>query len=68
MPNEMTYLEKLFRFRDQVADILRHTPMDRLGAPSERIGTTLLLLSKTAGSFITGEAIYVDGGFTLMTI
>jgi enoyl-[acyl-carrier-protein] reductase (NADH) len=28
----------------------------------------LLLISPVAGSFITGEAIYVDGGFTAMTI
>ena len=34
----------------------------------ELVGATLLLLSPTAGSFITGEAIYVDGGFTAMMI
>ncbi|MEQ8208320.1 MAG: SDR family oxidoreductase [Lacipirellulaceae bacterium] len=53
---------------ERVADIMRHTPMDRFGEAEELIGATLLLLSKTAGSFITGEAIYVDGGFTSMTI
>ncbi len=53
---------------DRVADIMRHTPMRRFGEPEELIGATLLLLHKTAGSFITGEAIYVDGGFTSMTI
>jgi hypothetical protein len=31
-------------------------------------GATLLLLSNRAGSFLTGAAIYVDGGFTAMTI
>lgn len=54
--------------QERVADIMRHTPMDRFGEPQELIGATLLLLSSTAGSFITGEAIYVDGGFTSMTI
>ena len=54
--------------KDRIADIMRHTPMDRFGNADELIGATLLLLSKTAGSFITGEAIYVDGGFTSMTI
>ena len=54
--------------QERVADIMRHTPMDRFGEPQELIGATLLLLSRTAGSFITGEAIYVDGGFTSMTI
>ncbi len=52
----------------RIADIMRHTPMDRFGNAEELVGATLLLLSKTAGSFITGEAIYVDGGFTSMTI
>ena len=54
--------------KDRIADIMRHTPMDRFGDADELIGATLLLLSKTAGSFITGEAVYVDGGFTSMTI
>jgi len=36
--------------------------------PEELIGAALLLLSPTAGSFITGTTIYVDGGFTAMTI
>ena len=32
----------------------------------ELVGAALLLLSRTAGSFITGAAYYVDGGFTAM--
>jgi NAD(P)-dependent dehydrogenase (short-subunit alcohol dehydrogenase family) len=52
----------------RVESILRHTPMGRLGDGPELIGAALLLLSPVAGSFITGEAIYVDGGFTAMTI
>ena len=51
----------------RVEAIMRHTPMARFGEPPELIGATLLLLSG-AGSFITGEALYVDGGFTAMTI
>ena len=54
--------------KSRVESIMRHTPMGRFGDPPELIGATLLLLSPTAGSFITGEAIYVDGGFTAMTI
>ncbi|MCH2115553.1 MAG: SDR family oxidoreductase [Pirellulales bacterium] len=53
---------------DRVADIMRHTPMDRFGSPEELVGAALLLLSASAGSFITGTALYVDGGFTSMTI
>jgi NAD(P)-dependent dehydrogenase (short-subunit alcohol dehydrogenase family) len=54
--------------KSRVESILRHTPIGRLGDAPELIGATLLLLSPVAGSFITGEAIYVDGGFTAMTI
>lgn len=54
--------------KSRVESILRHTPMGRLGDAPELIGAALLLLSPVAGSFITGEAIYVDGGFTAMTI
>jgi NAD(P)-dependent dehydrogenase (short-subunit alcohol dehydrogenase family) len=54
--------------KKRVDDILRHTPMGRLGEAPELIGAALLLLSPVAGGFITGEAIYVDGGFTAMTI
>ena len=54
--------------KSRVDAILRHTPMGRLGEAPELMGAALLLLSPVAGSFITGEAIYVDGGFTAMTI
>lgn len=52
---------------DRIEQIMRHTPMDRFGRPEELVGATLLLLSP-AGSFMTGTAVYVDGGFTCMTI
>lgn len=53
---------------ERTESIMGHTPMNRFGLPEELVGATLLLLSPTAGSFITGSAIYVDGGFTAMTI
>ncbi len=53
---------------DRVTDIMRHTPMDRFGLPEELVGTALLLLSPSAGSFITGTEVYVDGGYTCMSI
>jgi NAD(P)-dependent dehydrogenase (short-subunit alcohol dehydrogenase family) len=43
--------------------ILDRTPMARPGHPAELVGTALLLASD-AGSFISGQTIYVDGGFT----
>jgi NAD(P)-dependent dehydrogenase (short-subunit alcohol dehydrogenase family) len=52
--------------KERVDNIMRGTPMQRFGEPDELIGATLLLLSRTAGSFITGADYYVDGGFTGM--
>ena len=51
---------------DRVKNIMAGTPMNRFGEPHELVGCALLLLSRTAGSFITGAAYYVDGGFTAM--
>ena len=52
----------------RVEKIMAQTPMDRFGEPEELVGTTLLLLSPRAGSFITGATYYVDGGFTAMRL
>jgi NAD(P)-dependent dehydrogenase (short-subunit alcohol dehydrogenase family) len=51
---------------ERVEHIMRGTPMNRFGEPEELIGCALLLLSRNAGSFITGADYYVDGGFTAM--
>ena len=53
---------------DRVASILGHTPMKRFGEARELIGTTLLLASDSAGGFITGAEVVVDGGYHAMTI
>ncbi|MFM2094876.1 MAG: putative oxidoreductase UxuB [Planctomycetota bacterium] len=50
----------------RTASIMSQTPMARFGDPKELVGAALLLLSRTAGSFITGSEYYVDGGFTAM--
>ncbi len=51
---------------ERTANILRQTPMQRFGEPDELVGTALLLVSRAAGSFVTGATYYVDGGFTAM--
>lgn len=51
---------------DRTANIMQRTPMNRFGEPEELIPAVLLLVSRRAGSFITGESLYVDGGFTAM--
>ncbi len=43
--------------------IIDHTPMGRLGAPEDLIGTLLWLVSP-ASAFVTGTVIPVDGGFS----
>jgi len=48
----------------RVENIMNGTPMRRYGDPNELVGAAILVLSKNAGSYITGSAIYVDGGFT----
>lgn len=46
--------------RDQ---IVRRTPLGRLGTPDDVVGAVLFLLSDAA-AFITGQTIAVDGGIT----
>lgn len=53
---------------DRVENIMRHTPAARFGSPEELAGGILLLASPTAGSFLTGHNLLIDGGFTAMTI
>ena len=50
--------------KERIDSIMRGTPMKRFGEPEELIGALLLLVSPKAGSFITGAAVNVDGGFT----
>ena len=52
----------------RINDVMRKTPMARFGEPQELVGATLLLVSRQAGSFVTGAEIYVDGGFTATSI
>ena len=50
--------------QERIDNIMHHTPMRRFGEPEELIGTLLLAVSRKAGSFVTGAAMNVDGGFT----
>jgi NAD(P)-dependent dehydrogenase (short-subunit alcohol dehydrogenase family) len=40
-----------------------NTPLRRLGRPEDMVGTAIFLASEAA-QFLTGQIIYVDGGFT----
>lgn len=48
--------------------IIGHTPMARFGNPSELAGAVIWLASPRASSFVTGQNIVVDGGYTSSTI
>jgi NAD(P)-dependent dehydrogenase (short-subunit alcohol dehydrogenase family) len=53
---------------ERTASIMGKTPMARFGTPEELVGAAILLCAPVAGSFITGAELYVDGGFTGMSI
>lgn len=48
---------------DQREQIVRRTPLGRLGTPEDVVGVVRFLASEDAG-FITGQTIIVDGGVT----
>ena len=48
--------------------IIDHTPMDRFGTADELAGAVVWLASHKASSFVTGQNIVVDGGFSSVTI
>jgi NAD(P)-dependent dehydrogenase (short-subunit alcohol dehydrogenase family) len=48
--------------------IISHTPMARFGNPEELAGAVIWLASSRASSFVTGQNIVVDGGFSSTTI
>ena len=54
--------------KERIEDIIRHTPMKRLGESDEINGTILWLASEKASGFVTGALVPVDGGFQAMTI
>ncbi|KGE15427.1 SDR family oxidoreductase [Sphingobacterium deserti] len=49
-------------YTDRANKFVQGTPFSRLGDPSELEGTLIYLLSD-ASAFVTGETIFVDGGF-----
>ncbi|MEO7125762.1 MAG: SDR family oxidoreductase [Nakamurella sp.] len=53
---------------ERVEDIIRHTPMRRLGEAHELDGALLWLASEAASGFVTGALIRVDGGYSAMSI
>ncbi len=55
-------------YSDRGKQIIGHTPMARFGSAEELKGAVVWLASQRAASFVTGQNIVVDGGFSSTTI
>ena len=57
-------VDKLLQNKKYMMDILERTPMKRIAEPDE-VASVILFLCMDASSYITGQCIAVDGGFTV---
>jgi len=55
-------------YTERGQSIIGHTPMARFGEARELAGAVVWLASPKAASFVTGQNIVVDGGFSSVTI
>lgn len=55
-------------YTERGGQIIGHTPMARFGESHELAGATVWLASHRAASFVTGQNIVVDGGFSSTSI
>jgi NAD(P)-dependent dehydrogenase (short-subunit alcohol dehydrogenase family) len=55
-------------YTERGGQIIGHTPMGRFGEARELAGAVVWLASPKASSFVTGQNIVVDGGFSSTTI
>ncbi|MBB3764250.1 SDR family NAD(P)-dependent oxidoreductase [Sphingomicrobium lutaoense] len=58
------FARALWENPDTLKTVTRHTPMRRIGEPEEIAGAAVYLASP-ASSFMTGQALVVDGGSTI---
>jgi NAD(P)-dependent dehydrogenase (short-subunit alcohol dehydrogenase family) len=57
---EMT--KAIFDNPERVQDLLSRIPVKRFGSPEDMVGAALFLAS-SASDYVTGQVVYVDGGF-----
>lgn len=62
-PSEMT--DEMFEDERSTRFMQRNAPMGRTGKPAELLGP-MLLLASDASSFMTGQTLVVDGGWTIV--
>jgi NAD(P)-dependent dehydrogenase (short-subunit alcohol dehydrogenase family) len=55
-------------YTERGGQIIGHTPMARFGRAEELAGAVVWLAAEKASSFVTGQNIVVDGGFSAVTI
>ena len=55
-------------YTERGGQIIGHTPMARFGEAHELAGAVIWLAAHKASSFVTGQNIVVDGGFSSVTI
>ena len=55
-------------YTERGGQIIGHTPMARFGEAKELAGAVVWLASRRASSFVTGQNVVVDGGFSSTTI
>jgi NAD(P)-dependent dehydrogenase (short-subunit alcohol dehydrogenase family) len=55
-------------YTERGQQIIGHTPMARFGEAQELSGAVIWLAARKASSFVTGQNIVVDGGFSATTI
>ena len=55
-------------YTERGGQIIGHTPMARFGKAEELAGVVVWLAAARASSFVTGQNIVVDGGFSSVTI
>jgi NAD(P)-dependent dehydrogenase (short-subunit alcohol dehydrogenase family) len=59
--NEADVIEELEGLADFLGDVIRGTPMQRLGTPDE-VAAAVLFLCSPAGQWVNGVALRIDGG------
>jgi NAD(P)-dependent dehydrogenase (short-subunit alcohol dehydrogenase family) len=47
---------------ENAAQLLKQNPMGRMGEPEEDIGAAVAFICSDAGSYMTGNTVFLDGG------